>query len=114
MLHLSSAEIYDGSQSIQTNDYHRVPVTEKQLGFARQIAQRTGQTLPVEAQRDRHALSRWIDENRGLRSSNRFGDYPSSKQVAFAERIARYKRDEIPPECFKDRSLMSRWIDSNK
>ncbi len=114
MLHSSSVETDKGSQNIQTNDYHRMPVTEKQLNFARQISQRSGQVLPWEAQQDRQALSRWIDQNRELPSSNRFENYPSSKQVGFAEKIARYKRSEVPQECFRDRSLMSRWIDSNR
>lgn len=114
MLQSSSLDAGSGLQKIQTNDYHRLPVTEKQLNFARQISQRTGQVLPWETQQDRHALSSWIDGNREKPSSNRFENYPSSKQVAFAETIARYKRSEVPHECFKDRSMMSRWIDSNK
>ncbi len=103
-----------GFHNIQSNDYHRIPVTEKQLRFARQICLRTGQVLPWETQQDRQALSRWIDDNRDTQSENKFANYPSSKQVAFAERIARYKRREVPQECFRDRSLMSSWIDSNK
>ena len=114
MLQSSPSEIGQRPHEIQTNDYHRLPVTEKQLSFARQIAQRTGQVLPWEAQQDRQALSRWIDQHRGVPSPSKFANYPSSKQVAFAERIARYKRSQVPQECFRDRSLMSRWIDSNK
>jgi hypothetical protein len=114
MLHLSSVEPNKITHNVQSNDYHQIPVTEKQLNFARQISQRTGEVLPWETQQDRHALSRWIDQNCKKPSSNRFDNYPSSKQVAFAETIARYKRSEVPHECFKDRSMMSRWIDSNK
>lgn len=114
MLHSSSLEADKGFHSIQSNDYHRLPVTEKQLKFACQISLRTGQVLPWDTQQDRQALSRWIDKNRDVPSSNKFANYPSSKQVAFAERIARYKRREVPHECFRDRSMMSRWIDSNK
>ncbi|WP_416514186.1 hypothetical protein [Aliiroseovarius sp. YM-037] len=97
-----------------SNDYHQLPVTEKQLRFARQIAARAHITLPWEAQQDRQALSAWIDEHRAEMTASRFAQYPSSKQVAFAERIARLKRRTVPPECFRDRKMMSRWIDSNK
>jgi hypothetical protein len=114
MLQSSSVETDKGSHNIQSNDYHQMPVTEKQLSFARQISQRTGQVLPWETQQDRQALSRWIDQYREIPSTNTFANYPSSKQVAFVERIARYKRSEVPHECFRDRSLMSNWIDSNR
>ena len=49
----------DIADVIQSNDYHRMRVTEKQLNFARQISQRTGQVLPWEVQQDRYKLSRW-------------------------------------------------------
>lgn len=114
MLQSSSVETDSSSHNIQTNDYYRLPVTEKQLNYARQISQKTGNVLPWETQQDRKALSRWIDENRNAQSVSKFANYPSAKQVAFAERIARYKRSEVPQECFRDRSMMSNWIDSNK
>ena len=102
-----------GTAASSSNDYHRLPVTEKQIRFARQIAEGTGATLPPEVQSDRHKLSSWIDEHRAVMAKSRFSRYPTSKQVAFAERIARLKRREVPQECFRDRSMMSRWIDSN-
>ncbi|TYB90074.1 hypothetical protein [Oceaniovalibus sp. ACAM 378] len=104
---------HETSASLISNDYHRLPVTEKQIRYARQIAQGTGATLPGEVQSDRRALSNWIDEHRAILAKSKFSNYPSSKQVAFAERIARIKRREVPPECFRDRVMMSRWIDSN-
>ena len=98
-----------------SNDYHRLPVSEKQLRFARQIAAQKRIALPDAALSDRARLSEWIESNKGRTASpSRFGNYPSSKQVAFAERIARMKRRAVPEECFKDRKLMSRWIDSNR
>ena len=97
----------------ESNDYHRVPVTEKQLSYARQLSQRTGVVLPWEAQQSRADLSRWIDENKAAPPASKFANYPSSKQVGFAERIARRKRSEVPHECFRDRGLMSKWIDAN-
>lgn len=95
-----------------SNDYHQLPVSEKQLQFARQLAVRNHVKLPDEVLGDRARLSAWIDANKS-KAPSRFANYPSSKQVAFAERIARMKRRAVPDECFKDRKMMSRWIDSN-
>lgn len=97
----------------QSNDYHRLPVTEKQLHFARNIAQRTKVSLPLKVQGDREALSLWISTHKNGPTAGPFSNYPSSKQVAFAERIARIKRRNVPDECFRDRGLMSKWIDHN-
>ncbi|MEX0283975.1 MAG: hypothetical protein AB3N23_05135 [Paracoccaceae bacterium] len=97
--------------ALATNDYHRLPASEKQLRYARSIAAKSSVDLPSDVLEDRRALSAWIDRNK---RTSRFDAYPSSKQVAFAERIARIKRRDIPHACFKDRSLMSRWIDTNK
>jgi hypothetical protein len=103
------------SQSMDpSNDYHRLPITEKQMAYARQIAASKGEALPGSALQDRAALSDWISENRAPLSESRFSNYPSSKQVAFAERIARIKRREVPRDCFQDRLRMSKWIDSNR
>jgi hypothetical protein len=108
----STLPLIDRFQS--SNDYHRLPITEKQIRYARQIAQVSGQELSGDAQADRHSLSAWIDENRSKAIPGPFSNYPSSKQVAFAERIARVKRREVPRECFHDRKLMSHWIDGNR
>lgn len=97
-----------------SNDYHLLPVTEKQLKFARAIAQSTGQVLPWAAQQDRRALSAWINQHQSACRGGRFANYASSKQVAFAERIARTKRRSVPEECIRDRRLMSKWIDCNR
>ena len=89
--------------------------TEKQMRFARRIAQSGGLLLPWEAQQSRRSLSLWIDAHvQVLSEPRREPGLPSSKQVAFAERIARIKRRQVPDHCFKDRQLMSRWIDGNK
>lgn len=88
--------------------------TEKQVSYARILAAKSGDALPKGIERDRTALSRWIEVHKTPVATGRFSDYPSSKQVAFAERIARLKRREVPQQCFRDKTLMSRWIDSNK
>jgi hypothetical protein len=100
--------------SSSSNDYHRLPVSEKQLRFARQIASRAALELPAEVQQDRRAMSAWIDAHHARPPVSRWSSIPSSKQVAFAERIARIKRRQVPPECFRDKLMMSRWIDSNR
>ena len=89
-----------------------LPVTAKQLSYARTLAMRNGAVLPWEAQQDRRSLSAWIEAQ--ARQAPLPSDRPSSKQVAFAERIARAKRRDVPEECFKSRDLMSRWITANK
>ncbi len=94
-----------------SNDYHRIPASPKQVHYARQIAARARTRVPETALEDRQKMSNWIDAHQ--QRAGRFSHYPSSKQVAFAERIARMKRRAVPDECFRDRTLMSRWIDSN-
>lgn len=102
-------------QAIETsNDYHRLPATDKQLRYARQISGKAGVALPWDIQQDRYRLSHWIDIHKKAIRTTPFSSYPSSKQVAFAERIARQKQRQIPHECFRDRALMSHWIDSNR
>ncbi len=96
-----------------SNDYHLLPVTDRQMRFARAIARQSALEIPVEAQRDRKSLSDWISVHKPHDPSP-FANYPTGKQVAFAERISRSKRRPIPSECFRDKQMMSRWIDQNK
>lgn len=110
---------FSAARSVQAdseaNDYYRLPVSDRQIKFARQIARRRNIDLPDAIQSDRRKLSAWIDAHKQPHpAATRFARYPSSKQVAFAERIARIKRRTVPDECFKDKTLMSRWIDSNR
>jgi len=102
-------------QTGSSNDYHHLPVSDKQLRFARHIAARASLEVPPEARADRRAMSAWIDAHLPRRDRARpvASRSPSSRQVAFAERIARIKRRDVPRECFRDMGLMSRWIDSN-
>ncbi|MFE3838430.1 hypothetical protein [Pseudogemmobacter sonorensis] len=89
-----------------------LPVTERQLSYARALALKNRVLLPWEVQQDRRSLSHWIDTQARLAPVD--DGRPSSKQVAFAERLARIKRRAVPDECFRDRQLLSRWIDCNK
>ena len=90
-----------------------IPVTQRQLAYARALALRNQVVLPWETQQDRRALSRWIEAQAALPAADN-GNRPTSKQVAFAERLARIKRRAVPDECFRDRGMMSRWIDCNR
>lgn len=91
-----------------------LPVTERQLAYARTLALRNQVVLPWAIQQDRRTLSRWIDDQTRQQPASAQDSRPSSKQVAFAERLARIKQRAVPDECFRDRGLMSRWIDSNR
>ena len=90
----------------------QLPVTQKQITFARKLAAQNQVILPWDVQQDRRALSLWIDAQ--TKMAPMLDSRPTSKQVAFAERIARAKRRPVPDECYRDRELMSRWITSNK
>ena len=96
-----------------SNEYHLLPVRDRQMRYARAIAQQSALEIPVEAQRDRKSMSAWLSTHKPADPSP-FEDYPSGKQVAFAERISRSRRRPIPSECFRDKQIMSRWIDQNK
>ncbi|MDX1742019.1 MAG: hypothetical protein R3186_00265 [Ruegeria sp.] len=96
-----------------SNDYHLLPVTDRQMQYAHAIAKQSALDIPVEAQRDRKSMSAWISAHKPHDPSP-FANYPTGKQVAFAERISRSKRRPIPSECFRDKSAMSMWIDRNK
>lgn len=89
-----------------------LPVTPRQIAYARSLALRNKTLLPWEVQQDRRSLSTWIEAQAKLAPMS--GNAPSSKQVAFAERIARIRCRTVPDECFRDRQLLSRWIDSNR
>ncbi|MEM1006691.1 MAG: hypothetical protein AAF496_00695 [Pseudomonadota bacterium] len=101
------------AQGGPNNDYHLLPVTDRQMRYARAIAQRSALEIPVEVQRDRRLLSDWISAHKP-HGTSQFDNYPTGKQVAFAERISRTKRRPIPSECFRDKQQMSRWIDQNR
>ncbi len=96
-----------------SNDYHLLPVTDRQMRYARAIAEQSALEIPVEAQRDRRSMSDWISAHKPHDPSP-FANYPTGKQVAYAERISRSKRRPIPSECFRDKHAMSQWIDHNK
>jgi hypothetical protein len=90
-----------------------LPVTPRQIAYARSLALRNQTLLPATAKLDRHSLSAWIEVQAKMRPAE-VDQRPTSKQVAFAEKLARIKRRAVPDECFRDRGLMSKWIDGNR
>jgi len=91
-----------------------LPVTPRQIAYARSLALRNWVLLPEDVLQDRRSLSAWIEVQSKLSTGSDFDRLPSSKQVAFAERLARIKRRAVPDECFRDRGLMWKWIDGNR
>ena len=91
-----------------------IPVTPKQIAYARSLALRNRTLLPWEVQQDRRSLSAWIEAQAQLKPVSDMNRLPTSRQVAFAEKLARIKRRAVPDECFRDKGLMSKWIDGNK
>lgn len=90
--------------------------SEAAVTFARKIASETGQQLTDELLTDRHALSKWIDQNKEKmppKSASSGDDSPTSKQVGFAEQIAARKGITVPDETLRSRSLLSKWIDTH-
>lgn len=75
-----------------------LPVTPRQLAYAKSLALRNKTLLPWETQRDRGSLSAWIEAQTKLKPVA--GSEPTSKQVAFAERLARVKCRAVPDDCF--------------
>ena len=67
-----------------------LPVTERQIAYARSLALKNQSLLPWEVQQDRRALGAWIETQAKLKPADT--NHPTSKQVAFAERLARIKR----------------------
>ena len=66
----------------RTNDYHELPATEKQIGYARALAQRSGVVLPWDVQQDRKSLSAWIEEKRNATDQGRFSRANCQTQAA--------------------------------
>lgn len=99
------------SPNVNTPADH-LPITQKQIAFARKLALQNQVVLPWDVQQDRKSLSLWIDAQVKI-SATRDNSRPTSKQVAFAERIARAKRRTVPDEYYRDREMLSRWITSN-
>lgn len=82
--------------------------TDKQVAFAKKIAERLGQPLPEEVLTSFDACKAYLDQHAGAVSG------PSDKQLDFANKIAERKGVEIPADVKADGKKLSAWIDANK
>jgi DNA topoisomerase-3 len=83
--------------------------SEKQVNFARSLAERSGQSIPDEALADAKKLSAWIDATQ----SKAPPAPPSEKQLALAERLAAQKGVELTSEQKKSGKACSAFIDKH-
>lgn len=84
--------------------------SEKQVAFARSIAQRMGAEIPQEALADSRKLSAWIDGAKAKAPP----PPPSEKQLAFAERLALAAGVPIPDAARTNMRACSDFIESLK
>jgi len=82
--------------------------SEKQLAFAKMIADKLKIELPENVLADRTACSQFIDANQATALK------PSDKQLAYAQRIASEKNITIPDALLVNGRELSRWIDEHK
>jgi DNA topoisomerase III len=82
--------------------------SEKQIAFARGIAERLGREIPEEALAASRDLSKWIDEAQKLAPPRP----PSEKQLAFAEKLADEKGVDMPEAVRLDMRACSAFIDA--
>lgn len=80
---------------------------EKQLAFARSIAERSGIALPEGILGDVRALSAWIDKTKVSAPPRA----PSEKQIAFAEKLADENGIDLPANARTDSAACSAFID---
>lgn len=86
------------------------PPSEKQIAFARSIAERMGSPVPEDALKDSKALSAWIDKAK----SKAPAPPPSEKQVSFAKMLAERAGVDLPEEVMKNMAECSKFIDKLK
>lgn len=83
--------------------------SEKQIGFARSLAERTGAEIPEAALTSARDLSAWIDAAMKKAPPRP----PSEKQIAFAEKLAGEAGIDLPEAARKDMTACSAFIDKN-
>jgi len=82
--------------------------TEKQIAFARKIAERLGQPLPEEVLTSFDACKAYLDKHAKAVTA------PTDAQLNFAKKIAERKGITIPDDVRADGRKLSNWIDENK
>ena len=83
--------------------------SEKQLAFARSVAERAGVPLPEAVQASARDLSAWIDAT--LKTAPPRA--PSEKQIAFAEKLAQEAGIDLPEAVRSDGAACSAFIDKH-
>lgn len=94
------------------------PPSDKQLAFARRIAEEAGKEIPAAALSNGRELSAWIDKNKGSGGGTggggqRNGAYtgpPSEKQIAFARKLAEENDVGLPADVTKSGTACSEFI----
>lgn len=92
------------------------PPSEKQIGFARKIADTLGKTLPEGCDRDWRLTRKFIDDNMPAfeAASPAGGGAPSEKQVSLARLISEKGGVPLPEGYDTDWRIVKKFIDENK
>jgi len=95
------------------------PPSEKQLGFARLIAERLSVELPEGCKSDWRITRKFIDDNKSdfeslPRPEGQSGGAPSEKQVSLARLISDKGGIPLPDGYDSDWRIIKRFIDENK
>lgn len=90
-----------------------LPPSDKQIAFARKLAEERGQAVPLDVETDRRACSEFIDRmlaapKAGAPSGVR---PPSDKQLAFVAKLAAERGIEVPDDAKTDAKACSALID---
>lgn len=83
------------------------PPSEKQLAFAKRIAEETKSEIPADGLKSAKVLSTWIDSM----TSKMPARGPSEKQLAFAKKLAEEKGVDLPTDVSTDGKACSAFID---
>ncbi len=95
-------DIYKQLEGVQEKIKDTSP-SQKQVDFARQLAEEIGEEIPEEVLSDRRKLSRWIDAHKP----------PTQKQIEFARSVAKQLGEELPEEVLKNQKKLQKWLDDN-
>ena len=91
---------------------------EKQIGFAKKIADTLGKTLPEGCDRDWRLTRKFIDDNmpafEAASPAGGSGGAPSEKQVSLARLISEKGGVSLPEGYDTDWRIVKKFIDENK
>ncbi len=83
------------------------PPTDKQINFARRLAQQVGKPLSPEVLSDKQQISEWIDQALELAP-------PSDRQLEYARALADSNGIELPEDVTQNAKAVSTFIDRYK